>query len=208
MLAPKPYIIGISGGSASGKTLFLQSIAERFKSAELTFLSQDNYYKKAHQHKKDENGHINYDLPECIDLEKFHNDLNLLIHGREVTIQEYRFQHEEQFGRMLKLYPSPIIIVEGLFIYYDKKIKQLFDLKIFVDATVEIQYQRRLKRDTAERNIPAEFVKYQWEKHVLPAFNQYLLPYKNEADIIVMNNTHFENSLNVVSNHIKILLNM
>jgi uridine kinase len=109
---------------------------------------------------------------------------------------------------LLTLNPSPVIIVEGLFIYYDENIKQLFDLKIFVDATTEIQYQRRLKRDTAERNIPADFVKYQWEKHVLPAFNKYLLPYKDEADIVVINNTHFENSLNVIANHIKMMLNV
>ena len=208
MSAPKPYIIGISGGSASGKTRFLQAIAEKFESVDITFLSQDNYYKSADYHVKDENGHINYDLPGCIDLERFHKDLLTLMGGKKVEIQEYRFQHEQQFGRLLTLNPSPVIIVEGLFIYYDENIKQLFDLKIFVDATTEIQYQRRLKRDTAERNIPADFVKYQWEKHVLPAFNKYLLPYKDEADIVVINNTHFENSLNVIANHIKMMLNV
>lgn len=208
MSAPKPYIIGISGGSASGKTRFLQAIAERFESADITFLSQDNYYKSADYHVKDENGHINYDLPGCIDLDRFHKDLLTLMSGKKVEIQEYRFQHEQQFGRMLTLNPSPVIIVEGLFIYYDENIKQLFDLKIFVDATPEIQFQRRLKRDTAERNISADFVKYQWEMHVLPSFNKYLLPYKDEADIVVINNTHFENSLNVIANHIKFILNV
>jgi uridine kinase len=208
MSAPKPYIIGISGGSASGKTRFLQAIAERFESADITFLSQDNYYKSADYHVKDENGHINYDLPGCIDLDRFHKDLLTLMSGKKVEIQEYRFQHQEQFGRMLTLNPSPVIIVEGLFIYYDENIKQLFDLKIFVDAKEEVQYKRRLQRDTAERNISADFVKYQWEKHVLPSFNKYLLPYKDEADIVVINNTHFENSLNVIANHIKMVLNV
>jgi uridine kinase len=203
----KPYLVGITGGSASGKTRFLKALSDYFSHADVCMVSQDNYYKPALEHAKDENGHINYDLPQCIDMDRFYNDIYELKSGRTVHIQEYRFQHEEQFGRTLQLNPAPIIITEGLFIFYDERIRNLFDLKIFIEADAETQYQRRLKRDTEERNIPPDFVKYQWDNHVMPAYRQYLMPYRELADIIINNNRHFNHAVIMVQDHFKAILN-
>ncbi len=202
----KPYIIGITGGSASGKTRFLKELGILFSKEEICVLSQDNYYRTAHNHAKDEKGHINYDLPDCIDLDAFKDDIEKLCRGELVKRREYRFQHEEQHGDWMEFRPAPIIIVEGLFIFYRHDISDKFDLKIFIDASEAIQLQRRLTRDTSERNIPADFVLYQWENHVMPAFRQYLLPYKATADMIINNNDHFNNSLNVIENHFRTIL--
>jgi uridine kinase len=103
---------------------------------------------------------------------------------------------------MLEIKPAPIIIVEGLFILYFKKISRLLDLKIFMDADDEIALKRRLKRDLIERGYPHEAVMYKWLNHVVPAYNKYLLPYKNECDQIITNNTHVADDIICVTEDI------
>lgn len=202
-----PYIVGVTGGSASGKTSLLKALGQLFSKEEVCILSQDNYYKPAAEQTKDPQGHINFDLPTCLDLDAFHDDLLLLKSSKEVKRREYRFQHEEQLGDWIHFPPAPIVIIEGLFIFYRLDIKDHFDLKIFVEAKEELQFERRLKRDTLERNIDASFVHYQWQNHVMPAYRQYLEPYKSEADILINNNEHFQNSLKVIEDHFRMLLN-
>lgn len=196
---PKPYLVGISGGSASGKTSFLRALKNRFSTEELCIVSQDNYYKLAYEHRRDENGHINFDLPDCVDLDAFAEDLEELRRGSPIQRHEYRFQHEDQKGDLLTFHPAPVIVCEGLFVFYHERIFRQFDLKIFVSAEEEIALKRRLQRDVAERNISEDFVLYQWKNHVLPAYRSYLLPFMAQADMIINNNTHFENSLQVIS---------
>lgn len=203
----KPYLVGVTGGSASGKTSLLREIGHLFTKDEVCILSQDNYYKPATAQPTDENGHINYDLPECIDLDAFKDDMLRLHAGENIRRQEYRFQHENQMGEWLHFNSAPIIIIEGLFIFYREDISRHFNLKIFVEAQEHLQLERRLKRDTLERNIPADFVQYQWNNHVMPAFRKYLEPYRTQADIIINNNEHFNNSLKVIEDHFRWKLN-
>jgi uridine kinase len=152
-----PYIVGITGGSASGKTSFLNAIGKLFDQTEVCILSQDNYYKPVAEQPLDPNGNINFDLPECLELDAFHHDILLLKSGEGVKRREYRFQHEEQMGDWLYFEPAPILIVEGLFIFHRKDIAAQFDLSIFIETDEELQLERRLKRDTAERNIPEDY---------------------------------------------------
>ncbi len=195
----KPFLVGISGGSASGKTLFLNSLREKFSKAELCIVSQDNYYKMAYEHTRDENGHINFDLPDCIELDDFSRDIEALHKGETIYRHEYRFQHEDQKGPLLTFKPAPIIVCEGLFIFYHNQLFDQFDLKLFINADEEIALERRIKRDVSERNIDEEFVLYQWKNHVVPSYQKYLLPFMSQADLIINNNTHFENSLSMVT---------
>jgi uridine kinase len=102
--------------------------------------------------------------------------------------------------------PAPVLIVEGLFIYTDKALDKLFDLKLYIEANLDLMYDRRLKRDRADRGMDTEQIQYQWENHVLPAYQNYLLPYRDSVDMVVMNNTHFQNSFDVLANHIKCLI--
>jgi uridine kinase len=113
------------------------------------------------------------------------------------------FQHENQVGPLLTFKPAPIIVCEGLFIFYSEAIRKQFDLKIFIQADESIAMNRRLKRDFAERNIPEEYIRYQWKNHVMPAYEKFLLPFLSQADIIVNNNNHFDNSLVVLNNHFR-----
>src|SRR6187402_1073790 len=127
-----PYIVGVTGGSASGKTSFLTEIGRLFDKSEVCILSQDNYYRPMNMQPLDAQGNINYDLPQCLDLDAFHDDMLLLKGGKDVKRQEYRFQHEEQLGDWIHFKSAPIVIIEGLFIFYRHDISEHFNLKVFV----------------------------------------------------------------------------
>ncbi len=186
----KPYIIGIAGGSGSGKTFFLNCFLNHFKENEVSLISQDDYYKPMETQPRDANGWINFDLPECIDDVKLLNDLTTLIEGNSYQKKEYTFNVNMDKARMLTINPAPIIIVEGLFIFHYKELASLFDLRVFMDAEEEITLNRRLKRDMKHRGYTHEMIMYQWENHVLPAYKQFLLPYKDAAHLIIENNSH------------------
>ena len=188
-LTNKTFIVGIAGGSGSGKTLFLNGFLSHFSPGQICLLSQDNYYKPKEEQPVDENGQINFDLPQCIDDKTLLSDLNALISGKEISKKEYTFNVAEHKARTLIIKPAPIILVEGIFIFHYQEISKLFNLKVFIDAEEEITLQRRIKRDVAERGYSREMILYQWERHVLPAYTNFLLPYKPTADRIIKNNS-------------------
>jgi uridine kinase len=200
------YLVGITGGSASGKTSFLNSLRAHFNEQELCVVSQDNYYKSIEHQVKDENGVVNYDLPSCIDFDHFTSDIERLQAGQSIHKLEYVFNNPDKKPELIEVKPAPIIVVEGLFIFYHKAICDQLALKIYVDAQEEIKWERRLQRDLTERGIAREIIEYQWSQHVKPAYDQFLLPYRDQADIVVMNNTHFQNSLKVVTDHLALYL--
>ncbi len=206
-MSTNPYIIGITGGSASGKTSFLLELKNTFSADEVCVVSQDNYYKPIHEQEADSNGMVNYDLPSCIDVDRFLIDIQNLKNGESITKTEYVFNNPNKVPETIVVNPAPIIIVEGLFIYYFEQIAEQLQLKIFVDADEELKWQRRLQRDTSERGIGSDIVKYQWDNHVKPAYEQYLLPYRNHSDIIITNNTNYHKGLQIMQNHIRQILN-
>ncbi|WP_242691563.1 uridine kinase family protein [Desertivirga arenae] len=198
----RPYVIGIAGGSGSGKTFFLNCFLNHFKDHEITLISQDDYYKPMEVQPLDENGWINFDLPVCIEESQLLTDLKTLLGGGSVTKKEYTFNVAEEQAKLLTLKSAPIIIVEGLFVFHYKEIASLFDMRIFLDAEEEITLNRRIKRDTAERGYTRDMIMYQWENHVLPAYKNYLLPYKDTADKIITNNSHVADDIIAVSNEL------
>lgn len=195
----KPFVIGIAGGSGSGKTFFLNCFLTHFDKSQVCLVSQDDYYKPKSEQPIDENGWINFDLPQCIDDKKLLEDLSALIAGETIQKKEYTFNVNEEKARMLTICSAPVILVEGLFIFHFKEIASLLDMRIFMDAEEEITLNRRLKRDIAERGYSHDMILYQWENHVLPAYKTYLLPYKHTADKLVLNNTHVAEDILKVS---------
>jgi uridine kinase len=187
----KPFIIGIAGGSGSGKTFFLKCFLEHFKADEVCLVSQDDYYfRVAHTMTKEENKLYNFDLPATIDHQHFEDDIASLVKGKTIFKKEYTFNNPDVTPRMLEIKPAPILIVEGLFIFHFKKIAELLDLKIFIEADDEIALQRRLKRDLIERGYSHDDAMYKWVNHVVPAYKEYLLPYRGEFDQVIVNNTN------------------
>ena len=199
----KPYIIGITGGSGSGKTSLVDELRNSFTKEQLCFISQDDYYKPKEMQKLDEAGVSNFDMPRSIYKKEFQADLEKLIQGEVVTREEYMFNNKEATPKTLTFHPAPIIIVEGLFIFHYKKVRKLLDLKVFVHAKENLKVIRRIKRDRVERNYPLDDVLYRYQHHVLPNFEKYIRPYMEEADLVINNNDTFNNGLGVLSGFLK-----
>ncbi|EHQ29451.1 uridine kinase family protein [Mucilaginibacter paludis] len=187
----KPFIIGIAGGSGSGKTFFLKCFLQHFKEEEVCLVSQDDYYiPVAHNMTPEENKHYNFDLPRTIDHEHFQKDISDLLNGKTIYKKEYTFNNPNAVPKILEIKPAPIIIVEGLFILHFRDIAELLNLKIFINADEEIALKRRLNRDLVERGYSNDDVMYKWLHHVVPAYKEYLLPFKDECQKVITNNTH------------------
>ncbi len=203
----KPYLIGITGGSGSGKTSFIRNLRKAFTQDELCIISQDDFYRPREEQETDEKGVKNFDLPRSIDKKAFIADVKNLMAGKVVTRPEYTFNNENKHPKMLTFKPAPIVLVEGIFVFHFKKIKKLLDLKVFLHAKENLKVIRRIKRDKVERNYPVEDVLYRYEKHVLPTFERYIQPYKDEADLVVNNNRDFYVGLEVLKGFIHQKLN-
>ena len=193
-----PFIIGITGGSGSGKTTFIRQLREGLPAEDVCLLSMDDYYVPRERQELDERGIHNFDRPASIHREEFVRDLRLLLAGTSVDRPEYAFNNELATPRTLHFQPAPVIIVEGLFVFHYKEVRQLLDLKLFLHAKDNLKVVRRIKRDRVERNYPLDDVLYRYEHHVLPAYEKYVQPYMERADLIVNNNTDFNMGLAVV----------
>ena len=195
--------MGIAGGSGSGKTFFLKCFLKHFKAEEVCLVSQDDYYKPVADHMTpEENRLYNFDLPHTIDNDLFLHDINKLIEGKSFTKKEYTFGNPNAKPKMLEIKPAPIIIVEGLFIMHFREIADLLDLKIFVDAEEDVALKRRLHRDLVERGYSSDDVMYKWINHVVPAYKDYLLPFKTECHKVVINNTEVPDDIIAVTEEI------
>ena len=202
----KPYIIGISGGSGSGKTTFIKQLNEKVGIENVAVVSQDNYYLSKEKQKKDSKGWINFDLPTAIDREVFFKDMQKLMNNIPIHHQEYTFNNKKKFAGVIEITPKPILVMEGLFIFHFREIWDLLDLTVFLHADDQKKLLRRLKRDSDERGYPEKDVKYQWRNHVKPCYQKYLKPYKSEADLVINNNRNFDTGLEVLASHLKNVL--
>jgi uridine kinase len=199
-MAARPFIIGIAGGSGSGKTFFLNCFLEHFRADEVCLVSQDDYYYPvASGMTKEENKLYNFDLPKTINSEQFIADINKLINGEIVYKEEYTFNNPDIVPKILEIKPAPILIVEGLFIFHFTEIAEKLDLKIFIDADEEIALSRRLKRDLEERGYSHEDAMYKWINHVVPAYKEYLLPYRDKCHQVIVNNTQLADEVIAVT---------
>jgi len=192
----KPFIVGIAGGSGSGKTFFLQCFREHFTNDEVSLVSQDDYYfPVAHNMTAEENKLYNFDIPETIDREHFYSDITKLVNQETIYKKEYTFNNPNAVPKVLEIKPAPILIVEGLFIFHFTEIAELLDLKIFIEADEDVALVRRLKRDLEERGYSHDDAMYKWENHVVPAYKQFLLPYRNVCEQVIVNNTHIADDI-------------
>lgn len=197
------YIVGITGGSGAGKTLFVNQLRKQFTDEELCLISLDNYYKKIQYVPRDERGIPNFDLPEAIDFDKFMHDVNAILEGKTVEIEEYTFNNPSLIPRTIVFKPAPIIVIEGIFVLYNPLISKLLDLKVFIDVKEHMKLKRRLRRDAVERGYDMDDVLYRYEHHVSPTYERYIGPYKQDADLIVMNNTNFDAALQMLSFYLR-----
>ncbi|MGJ1433557.1 uridine kinase family protein [Sphingobacterium spiritivorum] len=198
----KPFVIGIAGSSGSGKTFFLNSFLQHFSKDEITLISQDDYYIPANTKTQEENRLYNFDIPTSIDRSAFYSDIKDLFDGKTVFKEEYTFNNPALTPKMLEIKPAPILIIEGLFIFYYTEVNELLDMRIFLDAEESVALERRLRRDLIERGYDEDDVRYKWVNHVVPSYNEYLLPYREFCDKVIINNIDDPEPIRMVTDEI------
>lgn len=202
-MSSKPYLVGITGGSASGKSRFLRQISSLLND-KAAIVSLDDFYKPIEQQQKDANGIVNFDLPESIDRAHLVTCLEKLKSGENLKLREYDFNNPNTTEESFKtIEPRPILLIEGLFIFHFFEVFNELDLKIFIHADDQIRFSRRIARDTQERGITPKMVTYQWQNHVKPSYNKYLAPYKNKVDLIINNNRCFDEALMILHQYLQ-----
>jgi len=194
----QPFLVGITGGSASGKTTFLNRLLAAFPEDQVCLVSQDNYYHPRDQQVLDEQGVHNFDLPVSIDSAAYAADVLALSQGQEVRRQEYTFNNPAVTPKQLVFRPAPIVVVEGIFVFHFAEIAKLLDLKVYIDAQEHVKLHRRIIRDRDERGYDLADVLYRYTHHVAPTYEKFIAPYKHDADVVIPNNRHFDKGLEVL----------
>ncbi|MEI7851202.1 MAG: uridine kinase [Kiritimatiellales bacterium] len=176
-----PRIIGIVGASGSGKTTVARELAEHAENASL--MSQDNYYISLPDDVDSKDW--NFDDPAVIDLENLARDLAALKRGETVEGPRYIFSTHKRAPDTVTLKPAPLIIVEGLFLFLPKHLRDVFDLKIFIDVPMDVCLERRVERDVVERGRTAETIRQRWAEQVEPMYSKHVEPTRAFADILL-----------------------
>lgn len=195
-------IIGICGGSGSGKTTLLNRLFSEFAHLEPSVFSMDNYYYPIEKQVIDENGFYNFDLPTALDEERLTSDLRRLVSGEEISVKEYHFNSPPDKNVLITIKPSPLIIVEGLFLFHYEGVRNLLDYSVFIKVDPKVQLDRRLYRDQETRGYTREAILYQWDNHVKPCYENYLLPYEEEADFRFRNDDFADHDFALLSEKI------
>uniref|UniRef100_A0AC34GRW4 Uridine kinase n=1 Tax=Panagrolaimus sp. ES5 TaxID=591445 RepID=A0AC34GRW4_9BILA len=183
----KPYLIGICGGSASGKTTVAKSIIERLGMPWVTVLSMDSFYKvlTPAQHELASKNEYNFDTPDAFDFNLLHETLLRLSEGKSVDVPVYDFTTHKRDINTNVMYGADVLIFEGILAFHMNEIVDLMDIKVFVDTDADTRLARRLSRDTGERGRDFSGVLDQYIRHVKPAFEQYIAPGAKVADVII-----------------------
>jgi uridine kinase len=199
-------VIGICGGSGSGKTTILKRLAEDFKEFRPSVFSMDNYYKPIQLQQKDENDIVNFDLPTALDREKLIEDLRQLISGESIDIVEYQFNVSNNKHVLITLDPSELVIVEGIFVFEYQEVFEMLDYSIFIDVDLQVQLDRRLYRDQENRGYSREDVLYQWKNHVTPCYTKFIAPHETKADFIFHNDSRADKDYELLLKKLKELV--
>lgn len=195
-------IVGICGGSGSGKTTLLNRLFREFGHLNPSVFSMDNYYLTIDNQHIDENGVYNFDLPTALDHSKLITDLQQLISGEEIVVKEYHFNSPPDKNVLVTVKPSDLIIVEGLFLFHYEKVRNLLDYSVFIKVDPAVQLDRRLYRDQETRGYSREEILYQWENHVTPCYENYLLPYEKEASFRFRNDGNADEDFTLLASEI------
>ena len=182
-------VIGIAGGSASGKTTLMKNLIADFED-EVTVLSHDNYYKRHDELSYEERSRLNYDEPDAFDTSLMVYHLDQLRHGYPIECPVYDFTVHNRSDETIHLEPRRVIIVEGILIFADEELASEMDIKIFVDTDADERILRRILRDVRERGRTLESVVEQYLTTVKPMHEQYVEPSKRRADIIMLQGGH------------------
>jgi uridine kinase len=196
-------IIGICGGTGSGKTTVANRILESVSASEVVFIQQDSYYRNITDLPLDYRHIANFDHPDALDNDLLVNHVRRLKAGEAVELPLYDFKTHTRMNETRHVDPKPIVIVEGILIYADPRLLEQMDIKVFVDTPDDIRFIRRLRRDLAERGRTIESVIEQYIATVRPMHMQFVEPSKRHADVIIPEGGHNLVSIDLLSGKIR-----
>ncbi|PYT03338.1 MAG: uridine kinase [Acidobacteria bacterium] len=199
-------IIGISGGTGSGKTTVAQKIIAPVGAGNVVYLQQDSYYRNLGDMPLDLRHRVNYDHPDAFDTDLLMNHLEALRAGEGIEQPIYDYPTHSRKTETIRVEPRPVIIVEGILVFVNSQMRGLMDLKIFVDTDADIRFIRRLDRDVHERGRSVESVITQYQTTVRPMHLQFVEPSKRYADIIIPEGGFNDVGIDLVTGKIKSLL--
>ena len=194
-------IIAVAGGSASGKSSIVRHIDEYFKD-DLIVIGHDNYYKAHDDISFEERAKLNYDYPGAFDNDLFHEHLLRLQKGQSIEMPTYDYTIQTRSDKTITINPTKIILIEGILVLENKKIRNITDTKVFIDADSDVRLQRRILRDTKERGRSLDSVLEQFIKQVKPMHEKYVEPTKKYADIIIPRGAKNTKGIEILLRHI------
>ena len=202
----KPILIVIAGGSASGKTTVVEKIVANLNSNEVTVIKHDDYYKDLTHLPIDERKKVNFDHPNSLDNDLYFKQLQDLLNGKTINKPTYDFVVHNRSAKTELVKPTKIIVTEGILVLEDERIRDLANIKIFVESDDDIRFIRRLIRDTKERGRSIESVINQYLTTVKPMYYSFVKPTKRYADIIIPNDNTHDVAVNCIVRMIKDML--
>jgi uridine kinase len=203
-----PILIAIAGGSASGKTTVVKKIIEQLNSKDITVISHDDYYKDLTHLALTERYKVNFDHPDSIDNDLFVAQLKDLLDGKSISKPKYDFVEHNRSSEYELVEPTKIIIIEGILILEDERVRDLATIKLFVESDDDIRFIRRLVRDTKERGRSIESVINQYLTTVKPMYYAFIKPTKRYADIIIPNDSTHDVAVDCIARMINDMLNV
>ena len=195
-------VIGIAGGTGSGKTTLMKNLVKEFGDV-ITVLSHDNYYKRHDEMSYEERCKLNYDEPDAFDTSLMAYHLDCLRHGESIDCPVYDYTVHNRSNETVRITPSKVIIVEGILIFENKQLRDLMDIKLFVDTDADIRLCRRIKRDVNKRGRSLESVITQYQTTVKPMHEMYVEPSKKYANLVVLEGGKNVVALNMIIGHIR-----
>jgi len=202
----KSVIIAVAGGSASGKTTVVDKIIEKFDSKDVTVIKHDDYYKDQSHMSLEERYQVNYDHPFSLDNDLMYQDILTLIKGDSIIKPTYDFEAHTRSDVTEVIHPTKIIILEGILIMEDERIRDLCDIKLFVEADDDLRFIRRLQRDMEERGRSLKSVIDQYLSTVKPMHFAFIKPTKRYADVIIPNDKDHDVAVDLIITKIKSII--
>jgi uridine kinase len=198
-----PLVLGIAGGSGSGKSTISRSILEALPNGAGVLLEQDHYYRAQGHLPFEERERVNYDHPDALELDLLIGHLDALRAGRSISRPTYDFAHHDRAKTATKIEPAPVIVVEGILVLADERLRARFDVKVFVDTDADIRLMRRIRRDLEQRGRSFAQIRKQYYETVRPMHLAFVEPTKRFADVIIPEGGQNRVALDLILSHVR-----
>lgn len=202
----RAFVIGIAGGTGSGKTTVTEAVINAVGPQHVALLPMDNYYKDNASLPFEERLKLSYDHPDAFDLELYLRHVQQIVSGRAVSIPVYSFKEYTRARETIEIQPAPVVVLEGIMLLVDEAVRAQMNLKVFVDTDADVRFIRRLQRDLIERGRTADSVVKQYLEQVRPMHLSFVEPSKRYADVIIPHGGHNEEALAMLTARVRSLV--